>query len=541
VPASGRAPLTVTFSPHLTDGSFYQWQFDAAGAGSFSPDFSSDVAESVTYTFQAPGDYVTRLRIYDAVTGLPADFDLPVTVHPAAAPPVVTLAYAPFPVPPGAELTFTASATTGPGQAVLSYFWDFNADGVADFQSPGGPSASVVHSFTTIGSHPVAVTAVDGAGLAGRAETVVRPGLPPTALIDAPNPVLRGPGVDVDFTARLDGKTASWSAVSCDWDFGDGQTGSAAGPAPATVTHAYAAVGSYTATLILTDEAGHTGTATRLVLIEDGPTLRLDAPSSGKARTAVLYAQAVPPPGLSIASYVWDFGDGETQTEPGGPQSNVVHSYPPGVYTVTVTAVDSAGGTQTAQRPFHAPSSVPKDVGPPSPPPPPLSVSLGFEVDGVAGGSARAGHRFVFTARTHSNVGLPSDPYGRLLWDFDGDLLRDRTDDLGGAVDLTTTASWQYSTPGTHWVTVRAILLGTGLVHEAKLGVTVLPPVAPLECWIVQPRDGARVWGSSVTLSARTSPAGLTRRVDLTSRCGPRGRRGPGSGWAGPSRRPTRR
>jgi len=50
--------------------------------------------------------------------------------------------------------------------------------------------------------------------------------------------------------------------VSYTWNFGDGGTG-----VGATVTHRYAATGTYTVSLIVTDEAGNQGIATASVTI----------------------------------------------------------------------------------------------------------------------------------------------------------------------------------------------------------------------------------------------------------------------------------
>ncbi|MEZ4424691.1 MAG: PKD domain-containing protein [Gemmatimonadota bacterium] len=130
--------------------------------------------------------------------------------------------------------------------------------------------------------------------------------------------------------------------VQYDWDFGDGSTGSGATP-----SHVYATAGSYTATLTVTDNRGGTATASSAVTVNvpanippvasytfscTGTTCAFDGTGSTDADG-------------TIASYAWDFGDGNT-----GSGATVSHSYAgPGTYTVTLTVTDNGGaiGTQS--------------------------------------------------------------------------------------------------------------------------------------------------------------------------------------------------
>ena len=140
---------------------------------------------------------------------------------------------------------------------------------------------------------------------------------------------------DAAASADTDGTVASYA-----WEFGDGTIGSGA-----TATHAYAAEGTYTVRLTVTDDQGATGTTTREVTVvrppNQLPTAAFD--NSAEFLTVALDASESADPDGTIASYAWDFGDGTTGT--GGTTSHTYAS--PGGYDVTLTVTDDRGGSAT--------------------------------------------------------------------------------------------------------------------------------------------------------------------------------------------------
>jgi PKD repeat protein/type II secretory pathway pseudopilin PulG len=143
------------------------------------------------------------------------------------------------------------------------------------------------------------------------------------------------------------------SALSYRWDFGDGSSSTEADP-----TKGYTAVGSFTATLTVTNDAGLSSSATVPVTVADNaPVAVIAAPTTG---TTVFRGQQVAFSsagsnddrdkdfGGRITAYAWDFGDGTTSTE-ANPTKQYGALSPAGGYTVRLTVTDDAGGTASAE------------------------------------------------------------------------------------------------------------------------------------------------------------------------------------------------
>jgi PKD repeat protein len=157
-------------------------------------------------------------------------------------------------------------------------------------------------------------------------------------------------GVAVDATASND---SDGTVVSYAWNFGDGTTGSGA-----TASHTYASAGTYTVTLTVTDNQGGTGESTQQVSVVAPNQLPTAAFGSTESQlTASFDASGSSDPDGSIASYAWDFGDGQS-----GDGVTTSHTYTStGTYTVTLTVTDDRGGqaTSSAQVSVAAPNQPP--------------------------------------------------------------------------------------------------------------------------------------------------------------------------------------
>jgi PKD repeat protein len=509
-PTSGPAPLTVTFSPNSASGSYYQWQFNSTGG--FSPDYSSEIGEPVIHTYSAPGSYTAILRIYDVLTGLPADQPFTITVLPPPAPPTASVTFTPYPAFPEQLITFTATAQASPGRSIAAYSWDLDNDGVEDSTSGAGPTSTATFSFNqSLVDRTVTVTAVDNGGLAGKATAVVMIGKPPEMKITGTISRLILPNATEAFTVTATG-AASRPIQGYAWNFGDGTTGTSPGGGSASVSHTFSTAGLHNVTVTATDTAGHFKTVTIPVTVSAAPAALLTRNELVLLETTYTVLTLVPG-GDSILGYHWDY-TGTTADDIAYPATN----------TVTLTPMDSPKSTVTVTVDFQTADDITRTVPfemdvPTGMVNTPIPISLTASADGAAVSSPvtiRVGHVVTFLASSSDDPRQLKE----ILWDFDGDGLRDRLDDLLPLNTTTVTdlpASYQYRNPGTFKALARVI--GTnGNTGDATFDVIVVPGAAPLECFIAQPRDGQRVWGNHLSIQARTSPTVLTQKVEFRYR-----------------------
>jgi PKD repeat protein len=153
-----------------------------------------------------------------------------------------------------------------------------------------------------------------------------------------------------NFTFTTSGLTANFTDASTDaggsiasrsWNFGDGTTSTATNP-----SKTYAAAGSYTVTLTVTDNGGLTNATSRTVTVSAGnaaPVANFNFTTSGLTAT---FTDASTDSDGSIASRSWNFGDGSTSTV-----ANPSKTYAAaGTYTVSLTVTDNGGATNSTSR-----------------------------------------------------------------------------------------------------------------------------------------------------------------------------------------------
>jgi PKD repeat protein len=234
------------------------------------------------------------------------------------------------------------------------------------------------HTYTSPGTYTAILTATASNGDTkndSQTITVTGGNQPPigglvVSLSASPTSVSTGQRVSFSVSATPP-SVLGGSVSSLVLDYGDGVQDSIPGPFAAgeqvtrTRDHAYAAPGTYTATLTATASNGDTKSDTQTITVSGGNqppvgglTVSLTAsPAVAQIGQMVTFTVSASPPsvlGGSIASLTLDFGDGTTaDLGTGGAGEQVTrtttHAYgSPGTYTAVLTATASDGETGSA-------------------------------------------------------------------------------------------------------------------------------------------------------------------------------------------------
>ncbi len=299
----------------------YTWNF-----GDASPVVTGPSA-TVSHTYSVSGTYTATLTVVDNAGGSNSVSHDQVIAH-VNTPPTAIFTQSIT----NLSATFDASGSSDPDGTIASYAWNFG-DGTT------GTGVNPSHSYATAGSYTVTLSVTDNGGATtsvSHSITATAPNIPPTAAFTSS---VNGLGVAFDATGSAD---ADGTIASYDWDFGDG-TPHGTGVTP---THNYAATGSYTVILVVTDNVGASASATHSVSVVKPnlpPTASFTASVSNLALT--VNAAASTDDG-TIVGYAWNFGDGTS-----GTGVSASHSYAAaGPYTVALTVTDDGGLTNTTSK-----------------------------------------------------------------------------------------------------------------------------------------------------------------------------------------------
>jgi len=175
-------------------------------------------------------------------------------------------------------ITFDGSGSFDPDGTIVSRAWSFG-----DGASASG--VTVPHAYAHAGTYTVTLTVTDDGGLtASSRATVTVANRPPVADGGTEQTTCVGATVMLDGSRSSDpdGTISSYA-----WSFGDGTSATGA-----IADHVYAAPGTYTPTLSVTDDLGATGTATALVDV---------APAGGAFRWATRFGATGSDLGQAVA------------------------------------------------------------------------------------------------------------------------------------------------------------------------------------------------------------------------------------------------
>ncbi len=239
----------------------------------------------------------------------------------------------PYSATVGDPVTFDGSGSSDTDGTIVSYDWVFGDGGT-------GTGVAPTYTYSSAGTFDVMLTVTDDAGSTDSASTtamISSQPMPPVAMANGPYAGTVGSPVSFSSAGSSD---PDGSIVAYNWDFGDGGTSTAANP-----TYTYSIDGTFNVTLTVTDNDGLTDTDTTSAAIGPAtgnmpPVANANGPYTGTEGTPVQFSSAgsVDSDG-TIASYTWDFGDGNTSAD-----ANPTHTYiAASTYEVTLTVIDDDG------------------------------------------------------------------------------------------------------------------------------------------------------------------------------------------------------
>ena len=315
---------------HFTDLSFtlygnvskWIWNY---GDGSLNDTINFPDEPNMDHHYNISGTYFVTLYITNSF-GCQDTYNFPVTVIPNP------IANYYFDGNCDEQIVYfqDASSANGPGN-LEAWHWDFGdpASGINNTSVLKDPQ----HVFYDYGTYSVSLIATNYNNCSDTMTKLVTINALP----------------DVDFThSQVCLNSAAYfipdpaivnipNIITWHWDFGDGLTS-----VERNTIHLFDTPGSYQVTLTVTDSVGCSNSISHTIIVNMLPIAHFDAGTNNCSGTEVTFADLSNSPSNYIVRWIWDFGDGNTQTvlHPGNP--TVTHSYVlAGTYPVVLTVQSS--------------------------------------------------------------------------------------------------------------------------------------------------------------------------------------------------------
>ncbi len=261
-PQNGTSPLDVSFTttPSGGNGTYsYLWNFG---------DGSTSTVQNPTHTYSTSGTFAAQVTVTSADSTASSNISINVTPQPTPITPVTVSASASL-TSGTAPLNVIFTTTPNGGNGTYSYLWNFGDGSTSTVQNP-------THTYSTSGTFAAQVN-VTSAGSTGSSNIqITTTSLQPiTVLINANTTSGKSPLI-VSFTTTPNGGSGTYTYS---WNFGDGSTSTVQNP-----THTYS-VGTFTAQLTVSDNAGNIGSSTTKINVNSATT--------GGKRFSALYLQYV--------------------------------------------------------------------------------------------------------------------------------------------------------------------------------------------------------------------------------------------------------
>lgn len=217
----------------------YTWYWGDGTTGSGKQD---------SHSFDVAGTYNVILSVSDSFGRSVSTTPLALTVGSSPLP-TARFSVSPTDAGVGQSIGFNAVASTASaGRRIVSYSWDM---GDGTFKE----GVAVTHAYQSLGNFTVILVVTDDAGRQGISTQTITIGdlANPTASFTV-SPTDPKPGTTVNFNASASTAPFGRTIVSYDWNFGDGGTASGV-----NASHVFAAEGTFTVTLTVTDSTGRRG------------------------------------------------------------------------------------------------------------------------------------------------------------------------------------------------------------------------------------------------------------------------------------------
>jgi gliding motility-associated-like protein len=227
------------------------------------------------------------------------------------------------------------------GEPVIKWLWDFGDGTTSTLKDPA-------HTYNTIGNYKVKLTLQSTIGCASipfeKTITVIKPLVP---AFETQNSLCINNSIRfVDLTTSTDGFT-SWA-----WDFGNGSTSTIQNP-----NQIFTKSGNYTVKLVVTSQTGCTETISKVVKINDPA--QIDFADPGSCINDLVKLDGIIISG-TVASWLWDFGDGTNDVAQKTKQ-NAAHQYlSTGTFNVRLQATTSDGCVPSITKTITISGSNPK-------------------------------------------------------------------------------------------------------------------------------------------------------------------------------------
>jgi len=307
------------------NGVITEWQWDMGDGTVYTINNPND--RNITHQFATPNQFLVSLTITDAA-GCTDTHTQTVVVQPG---PVAMFTYSASCT--GQPVIFTDLSIPNGGSDIVSWTWDFGDipsgnNNTSNLQNPA-------HTFVgemPVGGYTVSLTVTNATGCAASiSQQVFVDETPFVEIISSEN--------EICLTESILFSGVGDNVVSWFWTFGDGNTSTLQNP-----THTYLSAGTYNVNLTIVTAQGCTNNASEQIVVNHMPSAGFTTNSPVCLESPIQFNNTSVSPNGNIQTWIWDFGDGTTQTIQAPDNPNVAYTYlQAGTFNVTLTVIDNVG------------------------------------------------------------------------------------------------------------------------------------------------------------------------------------------------------